>query len=132
MQTKRDKLDWLMLKYGSWFRIGEHRTYFKFLDDGLVEGLCLYSPDIYEVYVSLTEREGFDESTFISILNHLEFTGEKIVGTMSDIRKLLIYTMAGQYTSYRFMGEDKKIYGEYVDLLNLPSNKNAGNEAIQL
>jgi len=130
-KEKVDKFDWLMMKYGSWIRVGCNRSYFKEIDYGL-QFMCLYDKELFVDKLIQVENEGFKEEDFPTIMRVIEFQGERINVELkkTDITNAAIYTLAGYFTSRR--GDHGKIYKEFQELIKAPKNNKEGVWGIEL
>ncbi len=127
-QSKIDKFDFFMLKYGSWIRIGENRVYIKKTIDTF-RFLVLFDPDICLAFPMVQiENDLVPKGKEISLLSSIEYTGELLILPLSDIDKFTnacIYAMAGAFTQdARKIGMDNNREELYMSLRKEDKNEN--------
>jgi len=137
-QPKVDQFDFFMLKYGSYIRIGENRTYIKYCKDGSFRFLVLYDPEICLCFPILMLKEGYiTEENALKQINSIEFSGELIILPKEKINEFTnscIYAMAGQFTNdyhkNTLNGEDR--IKQYYNLIYKPNNENFQCDALTI
>lgn len=125
-KSKIDKFDFFMLKYGSWIRIGENRTYIKKTEDSF-RFLVLFDPEICLGFPMVhIENDLIPEDRKLQLLATIEYTGELLILPLTDIDQFTnacIYAMAGCFTQdARKIGMDSSREDLYKNLIKEKKN----------